>query len=67
MTNGKSFEAACIDIGVTQGSILGLLLFIIYINDIRNAAPEAIIGCYDNDTTAITDNLSQILTQQGKH
>ena len=54
--NGTESQYLPIDIGVPQGSILGPLLFIIYVNDILNAATEANIGLYADDTTCINPN-----------
>jgi hypothetical protein len=50
VVNNTTSELMCIKCGVPQGSVLGPLLFLIYISDIHKAIPDEQIKLYADDT-----------------
>ncbi len=52
---GNRSKAVPIHIGIPQGSILGPLLYLIYVNDIGNACDGNILS-YADDTTLYTSH-----------
>ena len=48
--NGYNSKVSPVKCGVPQGSILGPLLFLIYINDINNAVGDDRVKLYADDT-----------------
>ena len=51
VSNGMVSNWGSINCGVPQGSILGLLLFNIYVNDLLNAVTESCLHLFADDTT----------------
>ena len=49
--NGVSSEKLCIQSGVPQGSVLGPLLFIIFINDLPQMVQDSVVDIFADDTT----------------
>ena len=62
--NGKKSETKMVNIGVPQGSILGPLLFLLYINDMCNSSSEFDFTLFADDTTlSMSGDKLNLLTQ----
>ena len=56
--NGFKSDEKVMNFGVPQGSVLGPLLFLIYINDIHIALKYCKTGLFADDTNLLIKNIS---------
>jgi len=59
VANGASSSLAKITCGVPQGSVLGPLLFLLYVNDIANSVPDQNIKLFADDTNLFISTTNQ--------
>ena len=59
--NGYEYGLGAISCGVSQGSVLGPLLFLLYINDLNQAITFCKVHHFTDDT-----NLSLVIMQKGE-
>ena len=64
MINGQQSEWANIHAGVPQGSVLGSMLFLLYINDLVGAVSRCQIRMFADDTCLFIDNTNRVLAQE---
>ena len=63
--NGSLSDALVLARGVPQGSILGPILFLLYINDLPIGIPNSNVDIYADDTTICETNSDPLLIQRG--
>ena len=56
--NNINFDILSIEYGVPQGSVLGLLLFLIYFNDLNNTADFPDVHYFADDTNVLYSSKS---------
>jgi hypothetical protein len=56
VNNGKRSSKSVLNIGVPQGTILGPVLFLLYINDLSNSVCKANINIYADDVVVYSSN-----------
>src|SRR5437867_5112353 len=66
--NGIKSSVSKISFGVPQGSVLGPLLFLVYVNDMYRATSEATPKLFADDTNLfiVADNLNDLSTRTNK-
>ena len=61
VVDGVSSEWARVPMGVPQGSILGPLLFLIFMNDLPEVVEECTINLYADDTTIYSADINPVM------
>ena len=61
--NGCTSSFMKVKSGVPQGTVLGPLLFIIYVDDINQAVKDALVGCFADDTR-LTKTISSFSVEE---